>query len=448
MSEPPNGWERNYKARPISAEEWEMKYDLFKKLYLDEDRNLSEVRWIMARDHGFYAKEVQCKKRISKWGLEKNVRKEHMKAMLRIQEKRALEGRKTAFKFNGRPVSEEKLVRSRKRLKLREEPGSPGDIPESVAYWTPDNSAPEDSGENDSEDDSDSPPSFSDRENSPSPSQTTQSENSSSIAASPLQDGSASKSLIHFDSFREMSSVGQSDYRYENELKLYRRTLTEREETLGKDHLDTLCTVNDMAAVYYSIERYDCALKLYRRALCGKEIVLGEEHPLTLHSVYNIALTLYRQECHNEALEFFWWALTGKKLKNIPAGEDPSQYALLEKETFLGAAINMTTIFYQLGQYTDAFYWCGRALDGVDFVLKNGHTPPTLGKVALDTANTLCEQARAWLEQPHNHWGTDRSGGCHLLPPDAIKSLGDLCQKLATFTDRYHPEIPANSERI
>jgi hypothetical protein len=47
----------------------------------------------------------------------KNIKRSVMNAMLKIQEQRALKGKQTNFRFNGRVVNGSKLVRSRKRFR-------------------------------------------------------------------------------------------------------------------------------------------------------------------------------------------------------------------------------------------------------------------------------------------------------------------------------------------
>lgn len=63
-------------------------------------------------------REVQYKKRIKKWKLEKNVKKDVMELMIKKREKRKVEEDKdTQFSINGHQVSEERLERFKKRFK-------------------------------------------------------------------------------------------------------------------------------------------------------------------------------------------------------------------------------------------------------------------------------------------------------------------------------------------
>ncbi|PWW80100.1 hypothetical protein C7212DRAFT_273684 [Tuber magnatum] len=110
-------WEENYKMREITPAEWEERREMFTRLYFNEDRRLDDVRRIMATEYGFYANDTQCKKKIKKWELGKSLNRGAACAMLRIQKRRHTEGKETVFTYKGHKVSQEKLERSRRRLK-------------------------------------------------------------------------------------------------------------------------------------------------------------------------------------------------------------------------------------------------------------------------------------------------------------------------------------------
>src|SRR5205807_1031061 len=61
--------------------------------------------------------DTQCKKKIKKWELGKSLNKKAACAMLRIRKRRHAEGKETEFTYKGHKVSQEKLERSRRRLK-------------------------------------------------------------------------------------------------------------------------------------------------------------------------------------------------------------------------------------------------------------------------------------------------------------------------------------------
>jgi len=91
------------------------------------------------------------------------------------------------------------------------------------------------------------------------------------------------------------------------------RALAGRENSLGKDHPDTLSTVNDMASVYSEQGDYNKALEWYGRALTGLENSLGKDHPDTLLPVNGMASVYLEQGDYNKALEWFGRALAGRE---------------------------------------------------------------------------------------------------------------------------------------
>ena len=62
-------------------------------------------------------------------------------------------------------------------------------------------------------------------------------------------------------------------------LPLYRRALDSRERVLGKEHPDTLTSVNNLAGCLYALGDAAGALPLLRRAADGFERLLGPDHP-------------------------------------------------------------------------------------------------------------------------------------------------------------------------
>ncbi len=68
-----------------------------------------------------------------------------------------------------------------------------------------------------------------------------------------------------------------------------RRTLTDREQTLGDTHPDTLTSRNNLAATYRAAGRLDEAIALHERTLTDREQTLGDTHPDTLISRNNLA---------------------------------------------------------------------------------------------------------------------------------------------------------------
>nr|CDP26075.1 Putative kinesin light chain [Podospora anserina S mat+] len=101
-----------------------------------------------------------------------------------------------------------------------------------------------------------------------------------------------------------LSKVGQSFYnlgKYKEAEQMYRQTLQLSEKVLGKEHPDTLTSMNDLALVLYSQGKYEEAAKIHRQELQLSEKVLGKEHPGTLTSMNNLASVLNSQGKYEEA---------------------------------------------------------------------------------------------------------------------------------------------------
>ena len=70
---------------------------------------------------------------------------------------------------------------------------------------------------------------------------------------------------------------------------------------LGKEHPDTLASMNNLAGVLRSQGNYNEAEQIHRQTLALKETVLGKEHPFTLTSMNNLAEVLRSQGNYDEA---------------------------------------------------------------------------------------------------------------------------------------------------
>jgi CHAT domain-containing protein len=74
---------------------------------------------------------------------------------------------------------------------------------------------------------------------------------------------------------------------------------------LGKEHPNTLSSVNNLAALYYAQGRFGEAEPLNQRALEASERVLGKEHPDTLKSLSNLTAFLIKAGKTEDALRAF-----------------------------------------------------------------------------------------------------------------------------------------------
>ena len=79
----------------------------------------------------------------------------------------------------------------------------------------------------------------------------------------------------------------------------------ETEKILGKEHLSTLASMNNLAEILRSQDNYKEAEQIYRQALALREKVLGKEHPSTLTSINNLASVLRSQGNYKEAEQIY-----------------------------------------------------------------------------------------------------------------------------------------------
>jgi tetratricopeptide (TPR) repeat protein len=168
---------------------------------------------------------------------------------------------------------------------------------------------------------------------------------------------------------------------------LYRRALDACERVLGEDHLQTLISINSLAMLLDDKGDLTEAEPLYRRALDACERVLGKEHPQTLISVNNLALLLDD--------------------KGDMAGAEPLYRQALEtRERLLGqehsdtlrSVNNLAALLYSKGHLVAAESLYLRALEGFRRALGPDHS--TTRVVASNYARCLAELGKTTAAEP------------------------------------------------
>jgi tetratricopeptide (TPR) repeat protein len=108
----------------------------------------------------------------------------------------------------------------------------------------------------------------------------------------------------HDQTLTSMNQVGvalKDQGKYEAAEAMHRQTLARREKVLGPEHPDTLTSMSNLAGVLDSQGKYEESESMNRQTLARREKVLGPEHPDTLTSMSNLALVLKRQGKYEEA---------------------------------------------------------------------------------------------------------------------------------------------------
>jgi tetratricopeptide (TPR) repeat protein len=129
-----------------------------------------------------------------------------------------------------------------------------------------------------------------------------------------LLDENDSKTLV---SLGLLALVLGSQGKYEAAEEINRRALELKEKVLGKEHLDTLKSMNNLMK---SQGKYEAAEEINRRALELREKVLRKEHPDTLISMNNLALMLNSQGKYEVAEEMNQQALELKPYGHLKVG--------------------------------------------------------------------------------------------------------------------------------
>jgi tetratricopeptide (TPR) repeat protein len=89
--------------------------------------------------------------------------------------------------------------------------------------------------------------------------------------------------------------------KYAEAEAMHRQTLQLWEAVLGKEHPDTLLSMNNLALSIYNQGKSAEAEAMHRQTLQLQEAVLGKEHPSTLGSMNNLASSLDNQGKSAEA---------------------------------------------------------------------------------------------------------------------------------------------------
>ena len=175
-------------------------------------------------------------------------------------------------------------------------------------------------------------------------------------------------------SVNNLAELYRAQGRHAEAEPLFRRALEASERVLGKEHPDTLMSVNNLALLYQAQGHHAEAEPLFRRALEASERVLGKEHPQTLTNVNNLA-ELYRAQGHHaEAEPLYRRALETQE--RVLGKEHPST---------LLSVNNLAALYQTQGRHAEAEPLYRRTLEAQERVLGKEHadTLMSVGNLAL-----------------------------------------------------------------
>jgi tetratricopeptide (TPR) repeat protein len=176
----------------------------------------------------------------------------------------------------------------------------------------------------------------------------------------------------HTDTLTSMNEMGlalDSQGKYEAAEAMHRQTLATSEKVLGKEHPSTLTSMNNLALVLDSQGKYEEAEAMHRQTLATSEKVLGKEHPETLMSMNNLALVLDSQGKYEAAEAMYRQTLATKE--KVLGKEHPSTLTSMN---------NLARVLDSQGKYEEAEAMHRQTLAICEKVLGKEH-PETLASV-------------------------------------------------------------------
>lgn len=103
-------------------------------------------------------------------------------------------------------------------------------------------------------------------------------------------------------SLNNLANIYYDQGKYEEAVRLHEQVLAIRHRVLGEEHPDTATSLNNLANAYNDQGKYEGAVRLYEQALAIERKVLGEEHPDTAGSLDNLATVYHDQGKYEEAV--------------------------------------------------------------------------------------------------------------------------------------------------
>ena len=225
----------------------------------------------------------------------------------------------------------------------------------------------------------------------------------------------------HPDTLSSMNNLAISlrgQGRYVEAEAMDRQTLRLNEAVLGKDHQDTLRSMNNLATSLHGQGKYTEAEAMDRQTLQLKEAVLGKDHPDTLSSMNNLAISLHGQGKYTEAEAMDRQTL---QLKEAVLGKD--------HPGTLRSMNNLAISLHGQGKYTEAEAMDRQTLRLKEAVLGKDH-PDMLASIN-NLASSLYEQGkyteaeaidRQTLRIMEEVLGKDH--------PDTLRSMSNLASSL------------------
>jgi tetratricopeptide (TPR) repeat protein len=185
-----------------------------------------------------------------------------------------------------------------------------------------------------------------------------------------------------FDTFHNRKGVLLIETgKFHEAEEIFRILLKRSEDSLGREHLNTTESLNNLAATLHKQGKYEEANHFLRRTLEIHKNVLGPDHPKTAQSLHNLATTLAEQGKYDEAIRLLQRAL---EIHEILHGPDHLNTAW-SLESLAG-------VLGDQGKYDEANHLLRRALEIRERVLGPNH--PNTATSLDNLAKTLAHQGK------------------------------------------------------
>ncbi|KAK9853410.1 hypothetical protein MYU51_006489 [Penicillium brevicompactum] len=219
------------------------------------------------------------------------------------------------------------------------------------------------------------------------------------------------------DTVNNLGAIYTDQGRLQEAEAMFERALEGKEKAWGREHTETLDTVNNLGNLYKNQGRLQEAEAMYARALEGKEKAWGREHTSTLDTVNNLGILYKNQGRLQEAETMYVRALEGKE-----------KAWGREHTSTLDTVNNLGALYTDLDRLQEAEAMFETALEGFEKAWGREHTTTlntvnNLGNLYADQgrlqeAEAMYERA---LEGKEKAWGRE-----HTSTLDTVNNLGTL----------------------
>lgn len=188
----------------------------------------------------------------------------------------------------------------------------------------------------------------------------------------------------HLDTLETLQSLANLYWSQDSLDKaepIYEEVIEARTRLLGEEHPATLKATFDLASLYFVQGRYEEMEALSKQVLAVQRRVLGESHPDTLATLNNLAVLYNSQKRHEEAVGVLDEVLRGEKAE---LGDD--------HPSVLNTAHNLASVLSRMDQLDRAELLLTEVIDARARVLGPDHQRTVTSKLQLAILYTKAER--------------------------------------------------------